>query len=290
MALPETLKEDSVPISENADSEQPATADTGEDLSPPPLPSSETPPDVKEQEAALQRPVPAWAQAPEDTEDDTAVVPVLPIESDTQDISETVLPAEVPMPPWLAHRQRIVSERPADTPASGATARSGRGDVTYAPPASAKRDLHWLWSGLLGALLGGILGFGFSMLAFAMINGALDVSRARGVEALRAQLSGLSTEMSAMRADTSDLQSNMEQLHQEVEALSGLPARLDRVEAEIGTLNADVEALQQEDIVLRESLDSLATELATVQEQTERTISFFEQLRDLLTDTFGQGP
>lgn len=265
----------------------------------PPAPSSlNEAPDFASLEDDLQRPVPVWARATAETPSRLAAPPPdQAANAATEDTRAREAPERTAIPPWMAHRTMAVEgqrpqpearerrDMPAPSPAGGV------------PVSTQRPRLGWLWSALLGSMLGGILGLLLSILVFVAINGSLDVSRTRGMADLRAQLGELSTELDAIRTDTSTLQGNVTQLESEVEALSALPSRVEQVEDALRVLDADVEALQEADAELQESLDTLGdtvngleTEVKVIQEQAKRTVSFFERLRDLLTDTFGEGP
>jgi prefoldin subunit 5 len=256
----------------------PETGETNEALDvedPGPAPQRRemrTPP-LEPPESAVSRPLPAWSPA-------ATAPPPPPPEEDVRQRDAENAPPRRPWPPRQPHLDPGV---PA--PRFEAPAQPSRG------------GWRWVSGVVLGALLGGILGFGLSVLAFFLVNGALEVANARGVQGLNAQIAELSTELDALRTDTSDLQGSVTQLQQDVEPLAGLPVRVDRVEEATNTLTTDVEALQQENAALQASLDTigeafddLATEVEDIQAQTTRTMSFFRGLRDLLTDTFGATP
>ncbi|MGC9468601.1 MAG: helix-hairpin-helix domain-containing protein [Anaerolineae bacterium] len=170
------------------------------------------------------------------------------------------------------------------------------------PPPEAERPtglarLSWLWSALLGAVLGGLLGMFLSLLVFAGINGAVDVNRTQAMRQLRSELSGLSTEVNAIRNDVSTVQGDVDGLRQRVDVLSGLTARMERAEQTLETFTEEILALRETSASLQESVDMLTEDVGTLEQavdelevQTERTLSFFGQLRELLNNLLGEPP
>jgi competence ComEA-like helix-hairpin-helix protein len=169
--------------------------------------------------------------------------------------------------------------------------------LTPQPPpreAAPRRRTDWIWSSLLGAVLGGLLGLILTMLLFAGINGSLDVGRSRGFRSLASQVNGLGVEIAAVRDDVSGLQGDLSGLRQRVEVLSGLTARMEQAEATLDTFTGAIRTLQQQTGVLQTALDGLEQEVGALEEtvadievQTEKTMSFFDRLRTALDEVFG---
>ncbi len=168
------------------------------------------------------------------------------------------------------------------------------------PPATSRRNdtgrgaWVWVWSSLLGAVLGGLFGMVLALLIFAGINGSIDVSRSQAFHSLKSQLDGLSAQVDAVRGDVGTLQSDLDGLRQRVEVLSGLTARMEQVESTLNTFSGTIQSLQQDTKALQTSVDGLNQDVDTlgqklddVQAQTEKAMSFFDQLRTLLDDVFG---
>jgi competence ComEA-like helix-hairpin-helix protein len=146
------------------------------------------------------------------------------------------------------------------------------------------RRLSWLWS----AILGGLLGMIFALIVFAGINGSLDIGHSRAVLGLKSDVSGLTTEVEALGTD-------VEGLRKRLEALEGLTARMDKVESAVVDLRDETSelrertgALEEELGALSEQLQTVADDVETLQQQAERTESFFSGLRMLLDDVFGE--
>lgn len=152
------------------------------------------------------------------------------------------------------------------------------------PPASFWSQLSWLWT----AILGGILGMVFALVVFAGVNGSLDVARSRGVLILEGQIAGLGADIDALEGD-------VDGMRRRLDALEGLTARMDRVESEVGNLrqetaelNERTETLEQHVVAVREDLQAVSDDVEMLQEQAERTESFFHRLRAVLDDIFGE--
>ncbi len=155
-----------------------------------------------------------------------------------------------------------------------------------AAPTEARRG-SWVWPTLLGAVLGGLLGLALTILLFSGINGALDMSRSRAFRTLSDQINGLSIEIDAVRGDVSTLQGDLNGLRQRVEVLSGLTARMETVERTLETFTGAIQALEQETDALQADVTALEEAVDAVEVQTEKAMSFFERLRDMLNDVFG---
>ncbi len=197
--------------------------------------------------------------------------------------AESAADAPPLVPPWASHRVHARTSRQADA--------SPRTAVATPEPASSLRSSRtWLWSGLVGAILGGVLGLGLSLLVFLLLNGALDMGRTRAVTDLQAQLTGLSTELDAVRTDTSTLQgevgevraetgvlqTSVSRLQEDVDGLVDLPPRVSQAETALAALG--------------ESVDELEAGLAAVEEANARTTSFFQGMQTLLSELFGDAP
>ena len=164
-------------------------------------------------------------------------------------------------------------------------------------PLREKREARrwtWVWSSLLGAVLGGLLGMILALLVFAGINGAVDVSRTQAFGTLRGQINSLGVETDAIRGDVSTLQGDLSGLRQRVEVLSGLTARMEQAESTLETFTGVIQALQKDSEALQQSVDTLTQDVDglgkavdAVEIQTEKAMTFFEQLRSLLDGIFG---
>ena len=194
-----------------------------------------------------------------------------------------------------------VDEEPAgpETPPSGPAAIPMPGPVAEeVEPASQQRGRFALfWTALLGALLGGLLGLGLSMLVFAGINGSVDVNRSVAITQVKGQLNELSVELDAVQGDVGILQGDVSGLRQRVEILSGLTARVEQAEETLATFTKEIQALKDETRALTSSLtdlsqdvDTMAETLDAVEAETEKATSFFERLQQLLQEIFAEQP
>jgi competence ComEA-like helix-hairpin-helix protein len=146
------------------------------------------------------------------------------------------------------------------------------------------RRLSWLWTALLGALLG----TAFTLVVFSGVNGSLDVGHSHAVVDVRGRVSSLAT-------DISSLQGDVEGLRKRLDALEELTVRMDRVEAAVGDLQEEMAGLDERADALEESvaavgkeLDAVSEQVETLRDQAEQTRSFFQALQALLNDFFGE--
>lgn len=153
-----------------------------------------------------------------------------------------------------------------------------------APSPSWWRRLSWLWT----ALLGGLLGAAFALVIFSGVNGSLDVGHSRAVVDVRGRMDSLAT-------DISSLQGSVDGLRKRLDALEELSVRMDRVEATVGDLQEATDDLDQRADAVEENvaaavaeLEAVSEQVATLQEQAEQTRSFFQALQTLLNDFFGE--
>jgi len=140
-----------------------------------------------------------------------------------------------------------------------------------------KRDsLSWLWA----SLMGGLLGMLFTLLVFSGINGSLDLSNSHAVLDVKNQMDNLAAEMNS-------LEGKIDGLRQRLDALEGLTARMEKAESAVDTLSQETVALDQRAGTLESELASVAENLSVIQAQAQRVTTFFDQLRVLLQETFG---
>jgi competence ComEA-like helix-hairpin-helix protein len=225
----------------------------GEDVPPPPIPEVDE--EMTEERAQAEGVVsPEEAAAPQIEE------PVQP-ESPEEDISET----------GAEELEGPEEEEEA------ITAEAEEEETWDRPP------LAWLWT----ALLGGVLGLIFSLIVMAGINQTLDYASSRDARALRGDLTNLSSDLNALEGD---LQSVQEQ----VSELADLTERMEQTEADVEDLQTTSEALSEQAAALGEGLDSvqagvdeLTNEMDAVQDQNEKTMNFFEELQRVLQELFG---
>jgi len=165
-------------------------------------------------------------------------------------------------------------------------------------PAPRQRSrFTWFWTAILGAVLGGFLGLGLSMLVYAGINGSVDVSRSVAVRQVNGHLNELSVELDAVQGDVGILQGDVTGLRERLKVLSGLTARMEQAEETLATFTKEIQALEDETTALTSSLtdlshdvDTMGETLEAVEAQTERATIFFERLQQLLQEIFTEQP
>ncbi len=221
----------------------------------------------------------------EEPEPDEELIPASPFEEEEEPVRLETFPALTPEELSEEADDEAVDEPEEEGPPPPET-------VPAAPPppegrAAEPRRGTWVWPTLLGAVLGGLLGLALTVLLFAGINGALDMSRSRAFRTLSDQINGLSVEIDAVRGDVSTLQGDLNGLRQRVEVLSGLTARMETVERTLETFTGAINTLQQETDALQTDVTALEEAVDAVEVQTEKAMSFFERLRDMLNDLFG---
>ena len=148
-----------------------------------------------------------------------------------------------------------------------------------APPALAPQRrgrFSWLWSALLGGLLGVIC----TLLILSIINGSVNLSRAPAILEM-------DNRVEALAIGVEGLQGELSELRQRLEVLEVWPARMDAVEETLGELRSMVLELNQRADALDRRVDAVKEDLAEVQTDAERVETFFQQLQSLLVDVFG---
>ncbi|MGD2104208.1 MAG: helix-hairpin-helix domain-containing protein [Anaerolineae bacterium] len=164
-------------------------------------------------------------------------------------------------------------------------------DVPTSPPSDLadrvtrpRRPWSWLWI----AVAGGLLGMVFSLVVFAGINGSLDVGHTRAVLDIKGDVNALTTDLEGVSA-------NLEGLRRRLDALEGLTTRMDRVESSVDELRQETSDLRERTTALEEGVDALSGRLqavsddvAALQQEAERTRSFFNGLQGLLNEVFGE--
>lgn len=157
--------------------------------------------------------------------------------------------------------------------------------VEIAPPPShpvpprepfKKGGLSWLWS----SLVGGLLGMFFTLLVFSGINGSLDLSNSHAVLDVQNRMDSVAAEMNSLQAEINGLR-------QRLDTLEGLTARMEKAESAVDTLRQETVALDQRTNILESELASVSESISVIQMQTQRVTTFFGQLQALLKETFG---
>ena len=226
-------------------------------------PETVLPPTVKEAaavneeapEATLPPPQAPAAQesAPPEAEEAVEAEPISPAE-------EAPAAEEVAVPP------RVETAAPPPSPAP-----------TREP--SRRGGMSWLWSALLGGLLGTI----FALLVFSGINGSLDLSNSRAVLDVQNQMTNLAAEMTSLRGE-------VDGLRQRLDTLEGLTARMEKAESAVDTLRQETVALDQRADTVEGELAGISEDLSAMQAQSQQVATFFSQLQSLLREVFGDEP
>ncbi len=197
------------------------------------------------------------------------VVPEAAAESEEEPVEEE--PAEWDLPP-----------APFAAPAEATPSSMEGGEATPSPPWW--RRLSWLWT----AILGGLLGMVFALIVWSGINGSLDVAHSRAVLGVESELNGLAADLETLGTDVEGLQGRLD-------ALEGLATRMDEVESAVGDLHEETselskqaDALEEDLDVLSEALQTVSEDVATLKDQAEQTQNFFSRLQALLNDIFGE--
>jgi len=146
------------------------------------------------------------------------------------------------------------------------------------------RQLSWVWT----AILGGLLGMAFALIVFAGINGSLDVGHSQAVLDIESDLRGVTRDLQSLHTDVEDLRTRLD-------ALEDLGERMDNVESAVDDLMGQTDDLEDRADVLEADVAGLSDQLRAVsedvsdlQDQAERTRSFFVGLQTLLQDIFGE--
>ncbi len=150
--------------------------------------------------------------------------------------------------------------------------------------------LQWLWSALLGALLGVVA----TLVILAALNGSLVLHQAPVIVDMNQRIEGLSADIGQMRGE-------LETVQQRLTVLEALPSRMDAVEGTVGQLDATVSKLdtavgkldsavndlEGQTATLSNRVDQAEGDIAAVQKRADRVDGFFQELQTLLSDVFG---
>jgi competence ComEA-like helix-hairpin-helix protein len=192
--------------------------------------------------------------------------------------------------PGEPQKEAVQEEPPQEEPAQDEPAEYGfppstlATPVETAPPSPWWRRLSWLWT----AILGGLLGMIFSLVVWAGVNGSLDVGHSWAVLDLESEVDGLATDVGAIGSEVEGLQKRLD-------ALEGLKDRVEQVESSVDNLREETtelrdqaDAMEREIAAMAEELQTLSEDVQMLQEQAERTETFFGGLQVLLNDVFGE--
>lgn len=151
-------------------------------------------------------------------------------------------------------------------------------------PAPWWRRLSWLWTAVLGAVLGMI----FALVVFAGINGSLDVGHSRAVLRIQGDVDSLTMDVQTLGDQLEGLRDRlqaMEELTPRVEAVEGAVKNL---HGETATLGEQITTLDEDVVAVSEELDDLSEDVTALQQEADQTRSFFGGLQGLLEDIFGE--
>lgn len=223
--------------------------------------------------------LPGPGDGPHEEEDLWEAEPMLDEHEVTADVEEEGLAAEVEDQPAVERREEM-----AVPSVTGLSPTSAAMPPEQAPSRSWWRRLSWLWT----ALLGGLLGLGFALVVLSGINGSLDVGHSRAVLDVKARMEGLTTDIGSLEGDVDGLRARLD-------AMEELAVRMDHSEAAVsdlqeatGGLAERADALQARVVALVAEVESISEEVEKVQDQAEETRGFFQALRTLLNDFLGE--
>ncbi len=145
--------------------------------------------------------------------------------------------------------------------------------------AAGRWNLSWLWS----ALLGGLLGMLFTLLVLSGINGSLDIGNSQAVLDIRNHVDNLA-------AETDSLRTEVDGLRERLDVLDSLAARVEGAESAVDTLSQATTALEEQIEAVEGDLAGVSEELSATQTQVGRMTTFFSQLQALLQEFFGDEP
>ncbi len=218
------------------------------------------------------------------TEEVAEMVPIPPEELATEESASKVKVAPPEKPAAAVHRppaERPPKEKvaPETKIVSPEVLFPAPYQVVHAPASHAPRrgGLAWLWS----ALLGGLLGMIFTLLVLSGINGSLDINHSPAVLKVNNQMSSLTAEMDSLRGEIGGLR-------QRLDTLEGLTARMEQTESAVDDLHGEVATLGQQTGALEDEVTAVSEDLAAVQLQAQQTETFFQQLQALLNELFGE--
>jgi competence ComEA-like helix-hairpin-helix protein len=217
---------------------------------------------------------------PEETgEKDVEAEPILAEPDAAADVEEEGLAAEVEVQPAVERREEMVAPSVTRLPPTSAATRPQQ-----APSRSWWRRLSWLWT----ALLGGLLGLAFALVVLSAINGSLDVGHSRAVLDVKARMESLTTDIGSLEGDVDGLRARLD-------AMEELAVRMDQSEAAVSDLQEataglgeQADALQARVVALVAEVESISEEVERVKDQAEETRGFFQALRTLLNDFLGE--
>jgi len=232
-------------------------------------------------EEAWKEPSPGSDDAPEGEgeEDLVEAEPILAEPEAAADLEEEGLAAEVEDKPAVERREEMAAPSVTPLPPTSAATR-----LQQAPSRSWWRRLSWLWT----ALLGGLMGLAFALVVLSAINGSLDVGHSRAIVDAKARMEGLTAGIGSLEGDVDGLRTRLD-------AMEELAARMDESEAALSDLQEataglgeQADALQTRVVALVAEVESISEEVERVKDQAEETRGFFQALRTLLNDFLGE--
>ena len=186
----------------------------------------------------------------------------------------------------------IPEPAPIETPTEPEPALAAPRPLKTRTPSEARPGTRWgwVWSALLGALLGTLA----TLVILYALNGSLALSQSPVILDVNNRIQGLSMDVAAARSELVTVQ-------QRLTTLESLPTRMDTVEdtvGELGTAVRDLDAsvgelgtlvgdLDQRTDVLTGRLDTAEQDIVVIQQRADRVEGFFQQLQSLLTEVFG---
>jgi competence ComEA-like helix-hairpin-helix protein len=194
-------------------------------------------------------------------------------------VPEKVVPPEVKAAVPEKKRGAVAKETPAAEKAPSAPPVEAAAPPSPAVPTrkpAQRWGLSWLWSSLIGGLLGMI----FTLLVFSGINGSLDLSNSHAILDVQNRMENLAAEMKSLSGE-------VDGLRQRLDTLEGLTARMEKAESAVDTLREETTVLEQQADTLAGELVSVSEDLSGIQAQTQQVTTFFDRLQALLNEVFG---
>lgn len=177
--------------------------------------------------------------------------------------------------------------RPADAEAEGSTPLEA--DVNRTPPASTRAQTTSIpktfsrstiiWIVIAMGLLSFVFSIATAVGTLYIVNGSLDFGQMQTIQSIDGTLTGVHEDLSALSGSVAEMNDRLN-------SLQGLDARMQTVEGQVQGLESQIgEALSAVDS-MQGNLDELAAQTASLSENVDRFGTFFDGLRNLLSELF----
>ncbi len=194
---------------------------------------------------------------------------------------DTEAPAEAsaPTPPPEAEAAAPPKpERRPPTPPPPRHTTSPPPAAAPSPPRTRSGRIAW-WAWLWSALIGGLLGMIFTLIVLSGINGSLNINHSRSVQENRSRID-------ALQADLDRLGGQIDGLDGRLRTLEGLTARMDDLEGQMAQLDRQVATLREETESVHGELDAMQTTIGQLETEQQKMQDFFHKLQALIAATF----